>query len=174
MNRGLAVLALVVLWLTVCAVAPAGAAKPIIEPGVPGTPIAGTYPAGVACAFPVSFEVASGGGQRVFTFLDNGGNFERMATIARSSTWVFTNLSTDASYTVALPAGRTEVTVAGDGTVTVLLSGGIIGFNAPTDTPPGPFSLAVVGRLIFVITPDGTGTITQLSGKVIDLCAAVS
>jgi hypothetical protein len=49
-----------------------------------------------------------------------------------------------------------------------------IGFNAPTDTPPGPFSFMNIGRLVLVIAPDGSGTITQLSGNTTDLCAAVA
>jgi hypothetical protein len=174
MKRLIAVVVPVLLGVVVGAATPAAAAKPIIEAGVPGTPIAGTYPAGVACSFPVSFEVVSGGEQTVFTYLDNDGNFERQVTVAKASVWRFTNLSSSTSVIVPLVADRTEVTVADDGTVTVTISGGVIGFNAPTDTPPGPFALAISGHLIFVIAPSGAGTITQRSGKVIDLCDAVS
>ena len=89
------------------------------------------------------------------------------------STWVITNLDTGESASVRLPAGTGTITFAADSTTTVVITGGAIGFNAPTDTPPGPFSLTNVGRLQFVIAPDGTGTLS-LQGVQTDLCAAVS
>jgi hypothetical protein len=56
----------------------------------------------------------------------------------------------------------------------VELSGGIVGFNAPTDTPPGPFALTLSGRLVINVAADGTGTIIQRSGTSTDLCATVA
>jgi hypothetical protein len=156
---------------------PAGADAPSREPGgasiggvTPGVP----YPAGVACPFPVSFDLVGGGEGQLFTFFDHNGDPIRLMNHARPSTWVFTNLDTGASYTLALPAGLTRIRPSADGTTTVELSGGIIGFNAPTDTPPGPFALAITGRIIFVVAPDGTGTLAKVSGTTVDLCAAVS
>jgi hypothetical protein len=86
---------------------------------------------------------------------------------------VITNLETGNFHSVQLPAGTGRITFAADGTTTVTITGGAIGFNSPTDTPPGPFSLTNVGRLVFVIAPDGTGTLS-LRGKQTDLCAMVS
>jgi hypothetical protein len=151
---------------------PAGANPPDRQPG--SLTIAGSYPAGVACSFAVSFEIVAGGKGQVFTFVDHGGNLVRLMSTARPATWVVTNLDTGATYRFTGTGGMTKITPSADGTTTVVVSGGIIGFNSPTDTPPGPFALSIEGHLIFVIAPDGTGTLTQVSGKVTDLCAAVS
>ena len=86
---------------------------------------------------------------------------------------MITNLDTGKTYSLRLPAGTGRITFAADGTTTVTITGGAIGFNSPADTPPGPFSLTNVGRLVFVIAPDGTGTLS-LEGAQTDLCAAVS
>ena len=158
------------------AAAPAAAVGPIREPYGPssaGGSVAGTYPAGVACPFAVSFEIVSGGTGQQLTFFDGNGDVVRISNRVTPSTWVITNLDTGESHTLRLPAGTGTITFAADGTTTVVITGGAIGFNAPADTPPGPFSLTNVGRLVFVIAPDGTGTLS-LQGEQTDLCAAVS
>jgi len=168
---------LVVLLASSVTAAPADATGPIQEPYGPGSAggsVAGTYPAGIACPFAVSFEIVSGGTGKQWTFFDANGSVVRIHNHVGPSTWVITNLETAASFTVRLPAGNGTVRFAPDGTVTVTISGGAIGFNAPTDTPPGPFSLTNVGHLVFVVAPDGTGSLAQLSGKRTDLCAAVA
>jgi hypothetical protein len=172
-----AVASLVVLLAGTVTASPAQATSPIQEPYGPGSAggsVAGTYPAGVACPFAVSFEIVAGGTGKQWTFFDESGNVVRVHNHVRPSTWVITNLQTGASYTVRVPAGNGTITFAPDGTVIVTISGGAIGFNAPTDTPPGPFSLVNRGHLVFIVAPDGTGTLAQLSGRQTDLCAAVS
>lgn len=160
-------------WMSVTS--PAAAVAPGREPYGPssaGGSVAGTYPAGTACPFGVSFEIMSGGTGQQLTFFDQNGDVVRIFNRVRPSTWVITNLDTGESSTVRVPAGTGRITFP-NGTITVTISGGAIGFNAPTDTPPGPFALTNVGRLVFVIAPDGTGTLT-LSGKATDLCALVA
>jgi len=156
--------------------APAAAVAPIREPYGPssaGGSVAGTYPAGVACPFAVSLEIVSGGTGQQLTFFDGNGDVVRISNRVTPSTWVITNLDTGKSHSLQLPAGAGTITCGADGTTTVVITGGAIGFNAPTDTPPGPFALTNVGRLMFVIAPDGTGTLS-LKGEQTDLCAAVS
>jgi hypothetical protein len=85
-----------------------------------------------------------------------------------------TNLDTGVSHRFTLPAGRLDLTTAPDGTVTVRISGGAVGFNTPTDIPEGPFTFTNVGRLLQRIAPDGTGTLVSVSGHRFDLCAAVA
>jgi hypothetical protein len=156
--------------------APAQAVPPTREPYGPGSAggsVAGTYPAGLACPFAVSFEIVSGGTGQQTTFFDRNGDVVRIFNHVTPSTWIITNLETGESYTVRVPAGSGRITTSPDGTVTVAISGGAIGFNAPTDDPPGPFSLTNVGHLLFVIAADGTGTLS-LTGKSIDLCSQVS
>lgn len=167
---GVCVAACVVALL--CAAIPAGASAPTREPG--GSMSLGAVPAGVACAFAVSIDVVAGGEGQLMTFFDRGGNVVRQIDHARPSTWTFTNLDSGKSVTLRLPAGILMVSTAADGTTTVVVDGSAIGFNAPTDTPPGPFSIMNIGRLVIVIAPDGSGTLTQLSGNTTDLCAAVA
>jgi hypothetical protein len=161
--------------LTLMAV-PAGALAPTREPYGPGSAggsIAGTYPAGVACPFAVSFEIVEGGTGQQWTFFTQDGDLARIQNRVGPSTWVITNLESGESYTLRLPAGSGTIRFATDGTITVTISGGVIGFNAPTDTPPGPFASAIAGHVVFIVAPDGTGTLAQQSGTVTDLCAAV-
>ena len=175
-SRVVASLAIFTMGALVWAAAPAAGVGPIREPYGPssaGGSVAGTYPAGVACPFAVSFEIVSGGTGQQLTFFDSNGDVVRISNRVTPSTWVITNLDTGESHTLRLPAGTGTITFAADGTTTVVISGGAIGFNAPADTPPGPFSLTNVGRLTFVIAPDGTGTLSLL-GVQTDLCAAVS
>src|SRR5436309_2147421 len=167
---------LIVVASLILMAAPAGATGPIREPYGPGSAggsVAGTYPAGVACPFAVSFEIVAGGTGHQWTFFDQNGDLARIHNHVGASTWVITNLDSGASHTLRLPAGNGTITFAPDGTITVTITGGAIGFNAPTDTPPGPFSLTNVGHLVFVVAPDGTGTL-HISGNATDLCAAVS
>jgi hypothetical protein len=165
---------LLALTLTATRALATGPTEEPYGPGSAGGSVAGTYPAGVACPFAVSFEIVSGGTGKQWTFVDENGNVVRIHNHVGPSTWVITNLESGASYTLRLPAGNGTIRFAPDGTVTVTISGGAIGFNAPTDTPPGPFSLTNVGQLVFIVAPDGTGTLAQLSGEMTDLCAAVS
>ena len=134
----------------------------------------GSVDAGVACAFPVTIDLISGDQGQNFTFFDHSGNVVREMGTARPSVWKITNDLTGASRTVNLPAGHATITESPDGTITVEISGGAIGFNTPTDVPPGPFAFTNVGRLVQVIAPDGTGTLKKLTGHQFDLCAAVA
>ena len=165
MRRAQVVVSLILFTLGawVSAAMPASAVAPIREPYGPssaGGSVAGTYPAGVACPFAVSLEIVSGGTGQQLTFVDRNGDVVRIFNRVTPSTWVITNLDTGESHSLQLPAGTGRITFAADGTTTVTITGGAIGFNSPTDTPPGPFSLTNVGRLVFVIAPDGTGTLS--------------
>lgn len=178
MRRAQVVVSLILFTLGawVSAAMPAAAVAPIREPYGPssaGGSVAGTYPAGVACPFAVSLEIVSGGTGQQLTFVDRNGDVVRIFNRVTPSTWVITNLDTGESHSLQLPAGTGRITFAADGTTTVTITGGAIGFNSPTDTPPGPFSLTNVGRLVFVIAPDGTGTLS-LRGDQTDLCATVN
>jgi hypothetical protein len=108
------------------------------------------------------------------TFFDRNGHSLHQAITVGPSTWKITNLDTNASYTFAVAAARANITPHDDGSVSVELSGGIVGFNAPTDTPPGPFAMTFSGRLVLNIGVDGAGTIIRQSGASTDLCAKVA
>ena len=130
--------------------------------------------AGLACAFPVDIDLVSGDQGQVFTFFDHNGNVVRQMGTARPSVWRITNTDTKASRTVDLPAGHQTVTTRLDGTLHIEISGGVIGFQGPLDTPAGPFAFTNVGRLVLDVAPDGTGTLVKQTGTRFDLCAAVA
>jgi hypothetical protein len=134
----------------------------------------GDIPAGVACVFPISLNAVQPYPGNQLTFFDRNGNVVHLATTVGRSTWKITNLDTSASYTFAVAGGRTNVTPHDDGSVTVVLSGGIVGSNAPTDSPPGPFAITFSGHLVLNISADGIFTFIQQSGTTTDLCAKVA
>jgi hypothetical protein len=149
-----------------------GAVPPLHEPTAP-TGI-GVQPAGQACSFAVDIELVSGDQGRMTTFFDHEGNVTRVMGTARPSVWSITNVGTGVSANVKLPAGHQTVTFLPDGTTHIEISGGVIGFQGPSDTPAGPFAFTNVGRLVVNIAPDNTGTLLALSGHRFDLCAAVA
>jgi hypothetical protein len=116
----------------------------------------------------------SGDQGQFFTFFDRSGNVVRAMGTATHSTWQVTNLDTGKTFAVQLPAGLERLTTSSDGTTTVVINGGAIGFNAPTDTPPGPFSFANSGRLVLTVDTNGNTTLLSVKGTQVDLCAAVS
>lgn len=166
-------MSVVVLGVTWVATAvPAAAAAPI--PGAGGSTTFGVLPAGVACPFAVSIDLVGGGKGQSLTFLDQNGDLARLMIFARPSTWEITNLESGDSVTVTIPAAQWRIVPSSDGTTTIFFSGGVIGFNSPADTPPGPFSLTNAGRIVFVVAANGTGTLQVLHGRTTDLCAAVA
>ena len=160
------------LVVAVAGSSPALAVPPEHQPSQPSGP--GSLPAGIACAFPVSLDLVSGDQGQNITFFDHNGNVVRIVGTARPSVWQFTNLDTNVSYTITLPAGTEVVTPSANGTTTIAVDGGAIGFNAPTDSPPGPFSFVNIGRLVAVVDANGHTTSLTLSGKRTDLCAKVA
>ena len=158
--------------MSVSAAVPASAAGPVIGPG--GSTTFGPFPAGVACDFAVSIDLLSGGEGKSLTFTDSGSSVSRLVLFARPSTWEITNLETGDSATVTIPATQWQIVSSPDGTTTIKFSGGVIGFNGPADTPPGPFSLTHAGRVVFVVAPDGTGTIETIRGHTTLLCPLVA
>jgi hypothetical protein len=173
MRRLQSIACAVVVVLTVGFSATAASARPPDRQTVE-LPGFGDLPAGVACVFPVSLNPVEPVLGNQLTFFDRDGNVVRQATTAGPGTWKITYLDTNASYTFTGPGGRTNVKPHADGSVTIEISGGIIGFNTPTDTPPGPFTLTISGHLVVNVAADGTGTIIQLSGTTTDLCAKVA
>lgn len=134
----------------------------------------GALPAGIACAFAVSIDLVSGDQGQIITFFDHDGNVVRIVGTAKPSVWRITNLDTNASFTFDLPAGQEVVIPQADGSTLVAIHGGAIDFNAPTDVPPGPFTIENVGQTVLVVAADGHTASLNLNGKVTDLCAKVA
>ena len=134
----------------------------------------GDLPAGIACAFAVSLNPVQPYRGTELTYFTKSGDVVRDVTVATRSTWKITNLDTQASYTFGVAAGRLSATPQADGSVTIAISGGVVGFNAPTDTPAGPFSQTFSGHLVLSVDSAGNGTTISHAGTPTDLCAAVA
>lgn len=145
----------------------AWATAPTRGPG--GSMSLGSFPAGVACAYPVSFTVTGGGEGDSFTFVDGDGNVRQIIVHTRPSTWAFTNTATQESVSLSIPAAIIKIVPFADGSLRIEIDGAAIGFNGPSDSPAGPFSTINIGRLVAVVAPDGTADVS-FRGKFTLLC----
>jgi hypothetical protein len=163
MKRPLAVRSLVVVVLVmVLGVAAAGAANAATIP----------LPAGVGCEFPltVTFE-----GQNVtmHQFATDDGT-AKVLLAGRGNNLTFTNVESGESLFFK-SLGYRETTVRnpdGSGTTTSSGTVGLILF--PTDSPAGPSTILIKGRLVYDFTADSTFTVRSVSGNVTDICAALT
>ncbi len=168
MKRTLALRSLVVVMLaTVLGVATGGVANAeSIE-----------LPAGVGCEFAltVTFE-GQNVNMHVFT-TDDGTT--KVLLAGKGNDLTFTNADTDESLFFK-SLGYRETTVRnplppeGDGSGTTTSSGtmGLILF--PTDSPAGPSTILIQGRLVYDFTVNNDFTVKSVSGHVTDICAALS
>jgi hypothetical protein len=163
MKRTFAFRSLVVVVLaTVLSIATAGVANADTIP----------LPAGAGCEFPltVTFE-----GQNVTTheFATNDGTV-KILLAGKGNNLTFTNADTGESLFFK-SLGYRETTVRnpdGSGTTTSSGTQGIILF--PTDSPPGPSTILIEGRLVYDFTATNDFTVKSVSGNVTDICAALS
>jgi hypothetical protein len=131
-----------------------------------------SLPAGLGCEFPltVTFE-----GQNVTTheFSTNDGTV-KILLAGKGNNLTFTNAETGESLFFK-SLGYRETTVRnpdGSGTTTSSGTQGIILF--PTDSPAGPSTTVIEGRLVYDFTASGVFTVESVSGNVTDICAALS
>ena len=107
--------------------------------------VAGTYAAGVACPFAVSFEIVSGGTGQQVTFFDGNGDVVRIFNRVTPSTMgSHEPRHREVLFPPAPSRNREDHLRAGrhhNGNHHRRCDR----FNAPADSPPGPFSLTNVG-----------------------------
>jgi hypothetical protein len=159
--RALRSLAVVVL-ATVLGVTTAGVANAVTF----------DLPAGQGCEFAlrVTFE-----GQDVTTHeFTTDDETTKILLAGKGNSFTFTNLETGESLFFK-SLGYRETTVTnpdGSGTTTSSGTQGIILF--PTDSPPGPSTILIEGRLVYDFTATNDFTVKSISGNVTDICAALS
>jgi hypothetical protein len=130
-------------------------------------------PAGLACAdFPVRFE-AAGGKLVTRTFRDASGNVVRTLAAGRGPTLTFTNVTTGATYQTPSNGTVTQVRYNADGSQTFMTTGHNVLILYPTDIPAGPSTTLLVGRAVFTVSPEGVFEVTSVSGRSVDICAAL-
>jgi hypothetical protein len=150
------------------AAAPAGADKPIKEPGVN---LDANFPAGVACAgFPVSVHVEMDKTSSKL-FFDKDGNPIRaqatgdlVLTVSNAATGESRTLNVSGATHITFEPDRIELTLTGHGLLILF----------PTDVPPGPSTTLTTGQMTFAVTPDGVFTLLSTVGNVTDLCAELA
>jgi hypothetical protein len=130
-------------------------------------------PAGLACSFPLRVVIV-GSTQVAKEFTDKNGNPVRFLNAGKGSTLTFINLDTDATYEVKPNGSVWHRTQNPDGTLTWVNTGHNVISWFPTDTPAGPSTIQYIGRAVFIVDTNGNSTLTEVSGKTIDICAALS
>ncbi|MDQ1631417.1 MAG: hypothetical protein QOC80_1389 [Frankiaceae bacterium] len=86
----------------------------------------------------------------------------------------FTNLLTNKSLTLPSNGSVEQVTTNPDGTTTHSIEGHTILILFPTDTPAGPSTTLIVGRAVFTADKFSTFTVKSISGRTVDICAALA
>jgi hypothetical protein len=163
MKRILALRSLVVAVLaTALGVATAGAANADTIP----------LPAGLGCEFPltVTFE-----GQDVtrHEFTTDDGT-TKILLAGKGNDLTFTNADTGESLFFESRGYRETTVTNPDGSGTTTSSGTVGLILFPTDSPAGPSTILIEGRLVYDFTATADFTVKSVSGHVTDICAALS
>lgn len=128
-----------------------------------------TLPAGTACpGFAVS--IFGSGGNSADKTVGNG----RIITTGTGSNLVFTNLATGATFALKSNGAPKQTTTNEDGTLTVMSEGHQVIVLFPTDTPAGPSTTLVVGRLVYTVDAEGNFVVQSVQGNITDICALLS
>lgn len=155
--------------LLTAAIALAGVLVVGTSPAGAGSDFSFTLPAGTACPnFAVNL-TGTGGNTTTRSFV-NG----RTVAAGTGSTLVFTNLSTGKSLTLKSNGAPQQTTINGDGTQTVTAEGHNVVILFPTDSPAGPSTTLIVGRLVYDVDSAGNFTVESVSGTTTDVCARLA
>lgn len=132
-----------------------------------------TLPAGVACSFPLQFQVA-GTPPDTKVFTDKEGNPVKSITAGKGVQLTFTNVISGATLSLKANGSVTKQTFNPDGTTTFVTTGHNVLILFPSDVPPGPTTTLYVGRVVFTVDNAGVFTLLGTSGKSTDICAVLS
>jgi hypothetical protein len=147
----------------------------IAAPPVPTDPPAFTIelPAGLACNFDLSIE-GFGGNRHLKEFTDKNGNVVRTIQAGTGSALRFTNLTTGETFSTKSNGAVAHIRFNPDGSFTETDTGHNILILFPTDVPAGPSTMLIVGRVVFTVDINGVFTVLDVSGRTIDICAALT
>jgi hypothetical protein len=158
----------------------AGAVLSVLGLGMPSTASADPdfvvdLPAGQACpSFDLRVEI-TGNPNRVYReFHDKSGNLVRVLGAGKGNTLTFINLGTGATLSPR-PNGSVEhTTFDANGMQTTTITGHNVLILFPSDVPAGPSTKMYVGRVVFTVDTSSVFTVQSVSGKSMDICAALS
>jgi hypothetical protein len=149
---------------------PAIGAAPV-EPPAPPFPI--ELEAGLACNFDLLIE-GFGGNRHLKEFRDATGNVVRSLEAGTGSALRFTNLETGETFSTKSNGAVAHKRFNSDGSFTETDTGHNLLILFPTDVPAGPSTTLIVGRVVFTVDTNGVFTLLDVSGRTIDICAALS
>ncbi|HEX5828810.1 MAG TPA: hypothetical protein VFY23_14895 [Candidatus Limnocylindrales bacterium] len=150
------------LLLALSVVAPAAAAD---DPYV--------FPAGMACEFPLGYTGTDVGPDNSRDFYEDG-TLVWSVVAGRGGTATLINMDTDARLTIGTTGAASRTRYHADGSSTSELTGGWILIMFPTDDPAGPSTTQVLGRIVYDTSSDWVTTLRSVSGRQLDICAALS
>jgi hypothetical protein len=131
-------------------------------------------PAGLACAdFGLRIEITGSGTQVYKEFLDKNGNLIRTLSAGKGWDMLFINASTGTTFPIKGNGSVSHILYNPDGTYTYVATGHNVIIFFPTDVD-GPFTKQYIGRMVFTVDALGVSTVKELSGKQVDICAALS
>ena len=128
-----------------------------------------TLPAGTACPGFALHIVGSGGNYATRSFV-NG----RTVSAGTGFALEFTNVSTGETFTTKSNGAAQQRITNPDGTETVMSVGHHVIFLFPSDTPAGPSTTLIVGRIVYDVDEFGNFTVRSVKGKTTDICALLS
>jgi len=131
------------------------------------------FPAGVACNFELRVE-GFDSNLRFRQFTDKNGNVVRSIQAGKGFELHFTNVTTHGTFSTKSNGSVDHTTFNADGSSTVTATGHNVLSFFPTDVPPGPSTTLIVGRVVFTVDPGDVFTLLDVSGRTVDICAALS
>lgn len=137
---------------------------------IPLDPFDFSFSAGQVCSF--ALEAESVVMREVETLWLNPDGSPNHAEVTGANVVRFTNLDNGKSV-VLNESGPSTIEFNADGSL--LITGrGATGISLfPTDTPPGPTTFVVYGRVVFTAGPSGV-TILEVTGHYVDVCALIA
>jgi hypothetical protein len=130
-------------------------------------------PAGVACSgFDVRIEAR--GDLPAVRELPAKNGAVRLISAGRGWALTVINLNSGASVNLRPNGSVSQVRLLPDGSQQWSAQGHNLVIWFPSDIPAGPWTRLYVGQLNYTVAADGIFTLGKTSGKVVDICAALS
>jgi hypothetical protein len=144
------------------------------KPALADAPPRQEFGAGRACSFPLRIDFS--GGHRVDReFTDKNGNPVRILSAGKGFLETFTNLDTGVTVTYKTGGSVSQIIVNPDGSLTFVATGHNVIILFPEDEPAGPSTILYLGRFVATVDPiTFVGTVQEITGTQIDICAALS
>lgn len=146
----------------------------VAAPAVAADPPDYVFDAGQACEFALGFSGDDVGPNIYREFTDGDGTVVWSLLTGRGGVTTFMNMDTEATFSIRATGTVGKTVYHPDGSMTSELMGGWIIIMFPTDDPPGPSTTQVLGRVVMETSADYVSTIKSMSGRQVDICAALT